>query len=68
MATSLSSFFIGMQISELEAQSQAMCPGNLCTFSILWVSCVLAQVPTTPFPYGILVHATFPWKGPRVHS
>ena len=40
----------GITISEFEAESQAMCPGNACTSSTSTVSRRAAAVPQTPLP------------------
>ena len=52
-------------ISELEAESQAICPGNSCTSFTSWISFVARAVPQTPRPFGIRIQAVFPWKGPK---
>ena len=39
---------IGITISLLLSESQAICPGNFSTSSMIWVSCVLAARPQTP--------------------
>jgi len=50
--------------SELEAESQAICPGNSWTFLTNWISPVARAVPQTPRPEGIRMQAVFPWNGP----
>ena len=68
MATSLPSFlkeyiFLSWKHNRMQCDQQIY-----VRHQFFCVSCVLAQVPTTPFPYGMRVQATFPWKGPKVHS
>ncbi len=48
----------GTTISDADAESQAICPGNSCTFLTTWVWPVWAAVPHTPRPNFIWVHAT----------
>src|SRR5687768_1752337 len=58
----------GTTSSELDAESQAMCPGNACTSSIRWVCRVLAAAPQTPLSSGIRTQAGSPWNGPTTSS
>ena len=50
----------GTTISDLDAGSQAMCPGNLSTSGTTTVCSLMNAVPQTPFPFGILMQALFP--------
>ena len=43
----------GTTISELEAESQAMCPGKACTSGTMIGSPVAATCPQTPRPKGM---------------
>lgn len=53
MPTTLSHACSGTAISEFEALSQVMCPGNRCTSFTSWVPSVAAAVPQTPRPRSI---------------
>src|SRR2546423_9693296 len=53
-------FINGTTISEFDALSQAMCPGNSCTFGTIIVSHFAAAVPQTPSLIRIRTHAGFP--------
>ena len=58
----------GTTISEREAASQAMCPGNSCTSATTSVRRSAAAVPHTPRPSAMRTHAGLPWNGPTTSS
>ena len=58
----------GTTISERDAASQAMCPGNSSTSRTTMVRLSAAAVPHTPFPKAMRTQAGFPWKGPTTNS
>ncbi len=59
---------IGTTISLLEAESHAMCPGNLSTSGTTIVRRSAAAVPQTPRPNAMRTHAGLPWKAPSTSS
>lgn len=50
----------GTTISDLERELQAMCPGNCSTSSTTMVCSFAQDVPQTPLPLGIVMHAVSP--------
>src|ERR1044072_3325912 len=62
------SFIKGTTISEFDALSQAVGPGNSCTFGTITVSHFAAPAPHTPWPTLLRTHAGLPWNGPRTSS
>lgn len=56
---------IGITISEFDAPSQAMCPGNSWTFLTSITEFSATAVPQTPLPISISTQAGLPWNGPR---
>ena len=58
----------GTTISDWDAELQAICPGNSSTSFTIKVSALAHEVPQTPLPFLILVHATGPWNGPKTNS
>ena len=64
-ATTSLSLIIGTTISLLDNDEQAICPLNSLTLGTIMVSFFSNEVPHTPFPLGIIVQATSPWKGPK---
>ncbi len=55
----------GTTISERDAESQAMWPGNSCTSGTMTVARLCAAVPHTPRPSAMRTHATLALKGPE---
>ena len=62
--TRVSSTTSGTTISERDAASQTMWPGNACTSGTRCVARVAAAVPHTPLPTAMRTHAGCPWNGP----
>ena len=56
----------GITISDRESESQVICPEKTCVLSTIKLLFSFMEVPQTPFPSGIEIHAGLPWKGPRI--
>ena len=56
---------MGTTISDREAASQAMCPGNAFTSGTTSVSRRAAAVPHTPLPSGMRTQARLPLERPQ---
>ena len=59
------SYSIGITISDLETELQAMCPGNFSTSSRMIDYFLYQEVPHTPVPLNNLMQAGGPWNCPR---
>src|SRR5665213_508875 len=58
----------GMTISERDAASQAMWPGNWSTSGTTMVMRCRAALPQTPVPSAMRTQAGLPWNGPTTRS